>query len=422
MRLTETDKKMLRGDYGEVKKLALEKIIKYAKVYGADELCDVTKSTSCYDTMDGFLEQEATFDAAYSKAYLGKEIELDSIVAPGCLCQDDVCSVAGNHFEAFNQSPEYVSRILNYLDRAQELGVLRVSTCAPYLTGWIPLMGEVFVTTESSNVLFCNSVWGARGNSGGQATTFLSTITGRTPKAGMLIDENRKGTAIFHVECRTKTRMDWDLLGYVLGTFMQQGGVPVLADGFERPDIVKLKSFFSTLATTSGTELCLIVGVSPEAQTIEGAMKGNKADMEITITQDMIDKTIKKLCHPKSGPVDLVQIGCPHCGIEELVEYAKYMKGKKVKDGVKLFIYTTPPTYRMAEDNGITKIFEESGVYLTTNGCVNVTAHMLDGKKAIGLSSAKLTHYQQSQLEIPIYYGSDKECLDASIKGYWEVK
>ncbi|MFQ8759010.1 MAG: aconitase X [Intestinimonas sp.] len=41
-----------------------------------------------------------------------------------------------------------------------------------------------FVTTESSNVLYSNSILGARGYGGGGSTTFCAAICGRAPKQG----------------------------------------------------------------------------------------------------------------------------------------------------------------------------------------------------------------------------------------------
>ncbi|MCQ4637005.1 aconitase X catalytic domain-containing protein [Anaerovorax odorimutans] len=422
MKLSEKDRKMLNGEFGEVKKLAMEKTIEYAKVLGAEELIDVDKSTSCYDDMSDFLKCGNDLDSRYSLAYLGKEMKLDSLVADHCFCQDDACGIDGESWEALNHTKEFYDYVKGYLDRAQELGVIRVSCCTPYLTGWIPLMGEVFVTTESSNILMCNSIFGARGNCGGQATTFLATLTGRTPKWGYHLDENRYGTHIVHIQCKTESRQDWDLLGYVLGTQLSSGDVPIIADGFKKPDLTLLKKFFTPLATTSNAELCFFVGLSPEARTLEDALKGHAPKGEIVITQEMIDNAKNKLCHQEPGEVDYIEIGCPHCGIEELQEFSSYMKGKKVKDGVKFIINTAFPMLKTAEVNGYAQILRDAGIYISTCGCLNVHSCAANGAKAIALSSAKLTHYQKTEQSVPVYYGSDKELMDAAVTGYWGGK
>jgi predicted aconitase len=185
------------------------------------------------------------------------------------------------------------------------------------------------VTVESSNVLFCNSILGARGNGGGSATTFLSCVCGRTPKAALHLDENRLGTHVFNVQCKTETKQDWDMLGYAIGKRLDQDAIPIVAGDFKNPDLTRLKSFFTTLATTSGVEMCHFVGFSPEAPTLEAALGCKEPKAVFDITQDIVDGYRKGLSHPESGPVDLLQIGCPHCTIDEIRRLARYMKGKK---------------------------------------------------------------------------------------------
>ena len=43
----------------------------------------------------------------------------------------------------------------------------------------------------------------------------------------------------------------------------------------------------------------------------------------------------------------------------------------------------------------------------------------LKGATGAAFSSSKLVHYQQTELDIPIYYGTHEQCLDAAIAGYW---
>ncbi len=419
MKLSQRDKQMLQGDFGEVLQIAMQKTIEYAKVLGAEELIDVDKSTSCYDEMSGFLDVGKDLDSKYSLGYLGKELQFDSLVAEECFCQDDACTIDGESWEICNQSKEFYDYVKSFLDRAVDLGVVRMGSCTPYLTGWVPLQGEVFVTTESSNILMCNSVFGARGNCGGQATTFLATLTGRTPLWGYHLYENRAGTHLVKIQCRTETRQDWDLLGYVLGEQLEPGDVPVLVDGFKKPDIILLKSFFASLATTSSAELCLIVGISPEARDMDDAFHGQKPKGEILITQEMVDDAKRRLCHPEEGSVDFVQIGCPHCSVQELKDLADYMKDKRVKEGVKFTINTSFPILKTAEVNGYAQILRDAGAYITTCGCINVHEGISDGACAIALSSSKLAHYQKSEQTVPVYYGTDEELMDAAVCGYW---
>ena len=119
-----------------------------------------------------------------------------------------------------------------------------------------------------------------------------------------------------------------------MGRRLAPNAVPVICGDFERPDLIKLKSFFTALAVTSGCELCLIVGVSPEAQTYEMAMGGHEPAAEFTITNEILQSYWDEICCKESGPADYLQIGCPNCSAEELIRIWRYMHGRKVKEGV----------------------------------------------------------------------------------------
>ena len=283
-------------------------------------------------------------------------------------------------------------------------------------------MGEYFVTTESSNVLYSNSVLGARGYGGGGNTTFCAAICGRAPKWGLHLPENRHGTHVFHVACDTKDKTDWDLLGAAVGRRLAPNAVPVVCGDFERPDLIKLKTFFTALAVTSGCELCLIVGVSPEAQTYEMAMGGHEPVAEFTITNEILQTYWDEVCHKESGPADYLQIGCPNCSAEELINIWRYMNGRKVKKGVRFCVFTNIAQYAMAEQAHIIQDLKDWGVEILTSGCILRTINVAKGAKSLGLSSFKLCNGSKDERDCPIYYGSDEQVIDAAISGYWEVK
>ena len=227
---------------------------------------------------------------------------------------------------------------------------------------------------------------------------------------------------MFHVACDTKDKTDWDLLGAAVGRRLAPNAVPVICGDFERPDLIKLKSFFTALAVTSGCELCLIVGVSPEAQTYEMAMGGHEPAAEFTITNEILQSYWDEICCKESGPADYLQIGCPNCSAEELIRIWRYMHGRKVKEGVRFCVFTNIAQYAMAEQSHIIRDLKDWGVEILTSGCILRTINVAKGAKSIGLSSFKLCNGSKDERDCPIYYGTDEQVIDAAISGYWEVK
>jgi hypothetical protein len=71
MRLTPYEQSMLDGKYGRLKQICMGKIIQYAEVLGADELCTVTKAT-VYMGAHPYLEavKSDNYDEIFSKMYV----------------------------------------------------------------------------------------------------------------------------------------------------------------------------------------------------------------------------------------------------------------------------------------------------------------------------------------------------------------
>ena len=105
-----------------------------------------------------------------------------------------------------------------------------------------------------------------------------------------------------------------------------------------RGDMNRLKRCFASLATTSGCELCHIVGCTAEAPTLEAALMGHEPQKHIVLTQEEYDKSLAFLCDKGSADLQMVVLGCPHYSLEEIRDAAELLKGRKVAPGVSLQI------------------------------------------------------------------------------------
>jgi predicted aconitase len=344
-----------------------------------------------------------------------------------CNCQTCVSACDQYEYEILGLDQGQFEKNRRYLEIAKKAGVNIVNSCTPYLTGWIPIRGEHFVTTESSNVLICNSLFSAMGNADGLEAAAWAAICGRTPKWGNHLWEKRLGTQGFEIQCPSATAFDWDIIGFTLGRLLDAHAIPVLTGGFSRPDLDKLKYCFASMATTSCAEMCHIVGYTPEAATLDMATGGK--DIPITpITQKDYEESVAMLRDHRSGPVDLVILGCPHYSLREIREIAEYLgeyasKGQKVKEGVRLLIFTDIPIKEAARVNGFQEMIAQAGGHLLTSGCPLVFGKKThENAQGILSDSGKQTHYLKSESEARIYCAPRFACIDAAISGYWEGK
>lgn len=420
LKLTDDEKRMLEGHEGKLKQKAMEKIVEYANILNAETLCKVTKA-HLFCGAHGYLNAVKSDDIEeiISEMHLCSSEKL-SFEKMACYCQSDCGPMDPINYAKMGCTEKEGKRNREFLDYYLDSGVNLVGSCVPYLVGFIPLMGEHYVTSESHAVLVLNSVFGACGNADGLEVGFWAAICGRIPKWGNHIMSNRKGTHVFNINCKTESNYDWDLLGYTVGRKLPTHSVPVLNGDFSRPDINKLKYCYASMATTSGPEMCHIVGITPEAKTLEEALGGKEPKDIIDITDKDIEESKQILCEQGNGKVDYISLGCPHYNIEELREVAEYLEGKKISKDVVLHVWTANPIKETADRCQYTEKIENAGGIVLTSSCPLTSEKKPEGVKAIAFDSAKQAHYIKPGTSAKIYYGSMKNCLESAITGRWE--
>lgn len=424
MRLTEYEQRMLNGEMGEFKQIAIQNIVKYGKALGAEELCEVTKATLFLGNQ-GYLSVMDTddYDAIFSEMYLCAPKTLPmGCFDENCACQTCVTGHDDYRCKELHMSEEGFRKSKEFLQKVIDKGVSMAGSCTPYLTGWIPIFGEHFVTTESSNVLMSNALFGARGNADGIEAATWSAICGRTPLWGFHIKENRYATHVFEIECPSETGIDWDIIGYTIGKMLPPLAVPVISGSFSKPDIAKLKQFCAALATTSCAEMFHIVGSTPEAPTLETALGGKSPVKTIRLSSEDYQRTFHELCAPGGGSIQFVTLGCPHYTLEEVRQIAWYIKDKKVHPDVLMIVNVDVSIKAMCDLSGYTKTIEGAGAYVVTSGCALAYGdECFRHASAMAADSSKQVQYLSSETSMPIYYGNKYQCIDAAVAGRWEA-
>ncbi|WP_455599183.1 aconitase X [Cloacibacillus sp.] len=424
LKLTEYEKGLLAGSEGKGKKKAMEFIVRYANVLGTRELCEVSRATlfiGAQHYLDCYPYNE-NYKKIFSEFYLCSDEEVDfPDISEDCKAQTCAASCDFRNCEKTHMSKEYQARNLSYINITRKMGVKIVESCTPYYVGWIPMMGEHFVSTESSNVVISNSIFGAMGNSDGVENAVCAAITGRTPKWGMHVKENRYADCLVNIKCKAENMFDWDVIGFTVGRLIPKHVVPVIMGNFRRPDINSFRQFASTISVTSAAEMCHIVGVTPEAQSLEMAVGSKQILHEIDITEAEYEKSVRMIGCEGSGQVDYISIGCPHLALDELKVISEYLGYRKVKDNVELLVWTDYATKEMADVNGYMATIEGAGGYLLTGSCpIVMREDSHKHAKAMAMFGAKQAFGIQHQTKVPVFYGDIFQCIDAAISGEWK--
>jgi predicted aconitase len=295
-------------------------------------------------------------------------------------------------------------------------------TCTPYLVGNVPMTGRVFSWSGSSGIIIGNSVFGGRGNRDAGPTSVASAITGLTPDMLLLKKEHRYGQVLFELEdldVENFNEADYGAIGYYIGGIANEknavvNGIP------ENISFDHLRALLTPQPVSGAVAMCHIVGVTPEAPTVEEALGHKKPEMMVKIGKKEFRESWESLHTAKTDKVEIVFFGCPQVSVGDLGEIARLLEGKKIADGVKLVASAANEVYTLAQRTGYTDIIEKAGGIIVKGICIMGFPYaQLETPATIGATnSAKAASYQ-ARRGINIQYGSFEDCINAAITGKW---
>ena len=114
--------------------------------------------------------------------------------------------------------------------------------------------------------------------------------------------------------------------------------------------------------------------------------------------------------------IDTVILGCPHASIREMAEIAHLLEGKKVADGVRLWIDTARGTKGNADAMGFTRIIEDAGGQIICDSC---PTNIRIPAKRIVTHGFKQAHYARGMLGAELIVAKTEPCVRAAISGRW---
>jgi predicted aconitase len=144
-------------------------------------------------------------------------------------------------------------------------------------------------------------------------------------------------------------------------------------------------------AASGSVALYHVLGVTPEAKRWLNSYKEDKPSEVLEVGEREIKLVYDELS--SSENVDLIAIGCPHCSIEEIGEVASFLRGRRVRGGIRFWVFTSPQVYDTAERMGYNKVIRRSGADVFTHTCMVVMPIEEMGIKDVAVNSAKAAFY-----------------------------
>jgi hypothetical protein len=407
VKLSKADQAYLDGTHGKAAQVAMKVILRMANLQGANQLIDVTQAhiDGCVYTGHGSLRF-----AQQLRDWGGR------VTVPTTL---NSISVDYRLWRAQGIDPAFGEPASQLGDAYTDMGAQPTFTCAPYLLDSAPRKGEQIVWAESNAVVYANSVLGARTMKYPDFLDICIALTGRAPLAGCHIESGRRAALQINVP-KLKDFDDafYPLLGYHVG-LVAANRIPVLT-GLEpaAPSQDDLKAFGAAFATTSSAPMFHILGVTPEAVTLNDATGGTSVPTVEIFIEDLL-QSWRELDSAPDRPVDLVSLGNPHFSLSECEKLAALCRSRTKHKDVTVVVTCGRATHDKIRAAGMLSELERFGVQFVTDTCWCMITEPLIPQTAetIMTNSGKYAHYGPGLTGRSFHFGSLAACVQAACTG-----
>ncbi|MGE5721453.1 MAG: aconitase X [Sphingomonadales bacterium] len=422
--LTNEEQAMLDGEQGAATQKAMELLVRYAAALGADRFVETNNVAGVPGSATPWLknyykDQGGDYRAVFSRYDLDADevVDVPRMNAYSCHLQGGMDPVL---WAEQGMTPEDHDNFVSDERETAAHGIQILKTCTPYIAGNVPVMGEHCAWMESSAVVFCNSVIGGRTNTEGRESTSAAMLTKRIPDWGFHRDEFRFGRHRVDVAVPVDDVFEWGMLGYFVGEQVQEE-IPVLQGSISKASLIRHKHFGAAAASSGGVEMYHMIGITPEAPTLERAF-GPNAPQRVIAYDAAQRRRIYEVLNSvgQSTDVDYVMLGCPHYSIEQIAHAAHLIEGRRVHENCALWVFTSRAVKATADANGYTDILRAAGAFLMTDTCSAISQAIPKGTRVAALDSAKQVHYLPAMMGIEGWYGTTEECIDAACSGKWK--
>ncbi len=422
MQLTAHQQEMLDGKHGETMAKVMKTLVMYGETFGAENMVAVTSEYNHLVTSFGLKVMSPVYDLMQRLVDAGVTSGQKFSMDPRPVDKN----VPANFLQNFVFNKFMYTKQDTYEVQLEKLGLMNKDafTCTCYMdeVGNKPKMGDILSWSESSAVVYANSVLGARCNRNSGIMDIMGSIAGYVPNFGLLTDEGRRASWIIKVG--TTKKPDAQLLASAIGMKVMEdvpyvyGLNQYLGSELDDAACTYLKDFGAATASNGAVGLYHIHDLTPEAKVhgesliCEGAQVYVIDDAELQRVKDSYPVIWK---NPDATP-KLCFMGCPHMSLEQLKSWTdKVEAGLREAGNSKVVI---PTVFTAAP--AVLKEFSKTEYAARLEKCGVITSYIcplmymnnpLCKTMPVITSSNKLRTYTSAK------YLSDDEILVAITKG-----
>lgn len=422
MNLTKEQQAILDGEKGDVLARVMKTLVRYGELFGADSMVPVTSKYNHLVTSFGLKALKPVYEL------------MDKLIDSGNLSKQQFSAdprpldkaVPSSFLQDFIFNNFMYSRQEDYEKQLTKLGLMEQDayTCTCYMdeVGNTPSMGEVLSWSESSAVVYANSVLGARCNRNSGIIDLMGSVVGYVPNFGLLTDEGRKATWIVKIE--TTKKPEAQLLGSAIGMKVMAEvpyivGLDSWLDGeLNEASKTYLKDFGAATASNGAVGLYHVENITPEAVAYGKDLIAENAKVYVVDDAELqrVYESYPVIWKNKEAKPKLCFMGCPHMSLNQLIDWTKKLEEALKQEGrskvcIPTVFTASPAVLKKFGETPYAEKLKNTGVITSYICPLMYMNNPLSEKMPVITSSNKLRTYTSAR------YYTDAEILEQLTKG-----
>ena len=380
MELTREEEAALDGKQGETLALAYRTLVALGEASNADRLIPIEwahLSGVNYNTIGDAgkeflanLSQDAKFKVKTTVNPMGFDFD----------------SVSRYHLD-----DKFIENQRSIKNSYEKMGVIPSYSCIPYEIFDVPKQGTHVSFAESNAAIYANSFSGLKTNKEGAFSALASALTGKSPYSDLRDDNVRKPNLTIRMKVESRDELTYGMLGYFAG---KVAGSSVAISGVNGLDRRSCKSLCAGMGTSGACGMFSF-----------GEEEGEKIDFDKNEMQKIHDE----LNTSEKG--DLITLGSPQLGIEEIGDLASMLKGRSFQK--RCMIFCPRAIQGQIRDLGYSKEIERAGGEILYD-CCTCLSPLVDNKEidSVVTNSVKGAYYLKSSNKVDVNLKSLKRIVE----------
>jgi predicted aconitase len=379
LELTKEEESALDGKQGETLALAYRTLMAIGEASGADRLIPIEwahLSGVNYNTIGdagkeflSHLSQDAKFKVKTTVNPMG--FDFDSV-------------------SRYNLDDNFIESQRSIKNSYEKMGAIPSYSCIPYEIFDVPKQGTHVSFAESNAAIYANSFSGLKTNKEGAFSALASAITGKSPCSDLRDNGTRKPNLTIRMKVESRDELTYGMLGYFAG---KVAGSSVALSGVNDLDRRSCKSLCAGMGTSGACGMFTF-----------GEEEGEKIDFDKNEMQKIHDE----LNTSESG--DLITLGSPQLGLEEIGDLASMLKGRSFQK--RCMIFCPRAIKGQIRDLGYEKEIERAGGEFLFD-CCTCLSPLVDNKEvdSVVTNSVKGAYYLKTSNNVDVNLKSLKRIV-----------